>query len=66
MNGAAIIATLAFCLIIVGGLPLLFLALALGGIWFAWCLFRKGKEPESNGWCQGLQQELDEKHPEQT
>lgn len=58
MNGAVIFAALAFGLTLLGGLPLLFLVLLIGALWFCWMVFRKQPEPESNGWCPILQEEL--------
>ncbi|MDO5059744.1 MAG: hypothetical protein Q4D82_07345 [Neisseria sp.] len=66
MNGAAFFAALAFGLTLIGGLPLLFLALLIGAAWFAWMVFRKQPEPESNGWCPRLQEELEKERRQQT
>ncbi|WP_107727169.1 hypothetical protein [Neisseria weaveri] len=64
-NGAVVVSALAFCLIMVGGLPLLLAVLAAGCIWFVWSMFRKEPEPESNGWCRDLQRELEEERNRQ-
>lgn len=64
-NGAVVISALAFCLIMVGGLPLLLAVLSAGFIWFVWGVFRKEPEQESNGWCRELQRELEEEHNRQ-
>lgn len=64
-GGAVVISALAFCLIMVGGLPLLLTVLAAGCIWFVWYVFRKESESESNGWCRELQRELEEERSRQ-
>lgn len=61
MNSGAIIAALAFCLLMLGGWPLFLAGVLLGCLWFAWNVFRKAPaSDDANGWCQDLQQEIEE------
>ena len=59
MGGAVVIAALAFMLLMVGGFPLLLLALGLFFVWFVWSIFRKEPDEPSNGWCRELQREIE-------
>lgn len=51
MNGGTLyFVGLTSLLMLIGGFPLLILALLGGAAWFCWMVFRKQPEPESNGW----------------